>query len=231
METNNWGSDIAIAIANATLLGGDDVNQLDENGNPTKRGVSFRNGVTGKLYRSAIGDFDAGCMEIGDPSDDVKSNITVRQAHGNCDFGFYPGWSRSADEEYRVQNGSFGLSPNLAADVGYLVDGESGDAIDNGSNFNFEHNSYLGAVAPYDTDPWWSGWLYTEVEGDNCPLTSNPDQEDFDFDGRGDACDADDDNDGVEDTVDAFPKDGSETRTPMGTVLGITQTVTMTTTE
>jgi hypothetical protein len=37
---------------------------------------------------------------------------------------------------------------------------------------------------------------------DNCPNTYNPDQEDYDADGLGDACDTDDDDDGVDDEND-----------------------------
>lgn len=45
---------------------------------------------------------------------------------------------------------------------------------------------------------------------DNCPSIDNPDQANHDSDHEGDACDSDDDNDGVTDAVDAFPLDPGE---------------------
>ena len=45
---------------------------------------------------------------------------------------------------------------------------------------------------------------------DNCPAVANPDQSNHDDDALGDACDEDDDNDGVPDATDAFPLDASE---------------------
>ena len=40
---------------------------------------------------------------------------------------------------------------------------------------------------------------------DNCQADANPDQQDFDIDGQGDVCDADDDNDGADDAADCAP--------------------------
>tara|TARA_R110001592_G_scaffold258236_4_gene522042 strand:- start:15491 stop:19831 length:4341 start_codon:yes stop_codon:yes gene_type:complete len=50
----------------------------------------------------------------------------------------------------------------------------------------------------------------TNDGADNCPATLNSDQENTDGDAKGNACDADDDNDGVLDGDDAFPTNASE---------------------
>ena len=50
---------------------------------------------------------------------------------------------------------------------------------------------------------------YVANSSDNCPTDSNPDQLDTDNDGQGDACDSDDDNDGVMDLDDCAPLDAN----------------------
>ncbi|MFP6807667.1 MAG: S8 family serine peptidase [Pseudomonadales bacterium] len=55
---------------------------------------------------------------------------------------------------------------------------------------------------------------------DNCVSEFNPSQSDFDSDGIGDTCDSDDDNDGADDSEDAFPLDPSETSDTDGDGVG-----------
>ena len=46
---------------------------------------------------------------------------------------------------------------------------------------------------------------------DNCPDSYNPNQEDWDYDHMGDACDDDDDNDGIVDEKDRHPMSNKNT--------------------
>jgi hypothetical protein len=55
-----------------------------------------------------------------------------------------------------------------------------------------------------------------EDSADNCPTVANVDQANFDGDSQGDACDADDDNDGVNDDVDANPNSNTQPTVTIG---------------
>lgn len=94
--------------------------------------------------------------------------------------------------------------------------------------FDFNYGSLDGnkcyQVGGTTLNTWYNivdcaNWGFTEdADGDgvknhldNCPEIANPGQENFDADTEGDACDADDDNDGTPDVSDALPFDATET--------------------
>lgn len=76
----------------------------------------------------------------------------------------------------------------------------------------------MGFLPPFPcrgtpADP--TGWTYAtanpiEVIPDNCASVSNANQLNTDGDAQGNACDTDDDNDGVVDSADAFPLNAAE---------------------
>ena len=66
------------------------------------------------------------------------------------------------------------------------------------SYVHFDIEGVFNAVVDSDEDG-------IEDELDNCPFIANPEQENFDFDDFGDACDDDDDNDSLADSEDACP--------------------------
>ena len=67
------------------------------------------------------------------------------------------------------------MTATMAADVECLVDPLDEDPVNaGGSSFAFEMTDYVGAVDPNASSNWFSEWLLMDVEGDNCPLVSNP---------------------------------------------------------
>jgi hypothetical protein len=87
------------------------------------------------------------------------------------------------------------------------------DGVGNNTDFDDDGDTVLDSedVFPYDG----SEWIDSDNDGmgdnsDNCLLLANPDQFDTDSDSIGNACDKDDDGDGVLDSEDFFPLDGTE---------------------
>jgi hypothetical protein len=84
--------------------------------------------------------------------------------------------------------------------------GNNADTDDDGDGLGDDYDTFpLDASEQVDTDSDGIG-----DNADNCPNTSNADQLNSDDDSLGNACDTDDDNDGVADTSDAFPLDAAE---------------------
>ena len=74
----------------------------------------------------------------------------------------------------------------------------------------YEYRSVVPTHAPpYSNSDCPAGWLLTSVFSpiDNCATVPNPDQLNTDGDAQGNACDADDDNDGFLDVFDLNPLD------------------------
>ena len=82
-----------------------------------------------------------------------------------------------------------------------------GDACDFDLNNNFVPND-LEVVT--DAEPIDRDLDGISNDADNCPDVANTIQKDTDFDGQGDSCDSDDDNDQVEDAADQFPLNPTE---------------------
>ena len=87
------------------------------------------------------------------------------------------------------------------------------DGIDDRFDPDDDNDGYTDDEDSFPFDP--SEWRDTDGDligenRDNCPLVANPDQANWDNDDLGDACDADDDNDGVPDVDDLYPFDPSE---------------------
>ena len=108
------------------------------------------------------------------------------------------------DDIFDVQD-NCPLDPNAAQTD---ADGDGfGDACDFDLDNNFVPDDLEVATDANPVDRDLDG---IENDTDNCPDVVNNDQSDTDFDALGDACDPDDDNDGVEDADDRFPVNPKE---------------------
>ena len=102
---------------------------------------------------------------------------------------------------YECDNGE--LSCDAPSPAAEQCDGEDNDC-DGEADEGFPDSDGDGMADCLENDKDGDGTMDFE---DNCPYVANPQQLDFDLDGMGDACDADDDNDMVADDLDCKPKD------------------------
>ncbi len=101
----------------------------------------------------------------------------------------------------------FPNNPNETTDTDGDGIGDNADPDDDGDGI-LDEDETTDTITTTDTD---SDGDTIANDVDNCPSNYNTAQTDTDGDLEGDACDVDDDNDGVDDVDDQFPLDGGET--------------------
>ena len=178
------------SIANVTVIGGDAANSKSE------FGMRIRGSVTANIYNSAVTGYDNTCARIDDSDHDGSSataKIDTPATFTNfiCDTAGTP----FLKEDPTVASSGIvlegiSLDANLAiTNASASVAATTITAVDNGSGFVFDSTDYVGAVKAGET-PWYEGWT---LPGTVVANLSN-----------------DYDSDNVDNSVDAFPYDPTE---------------------
>ena len=137
--------------------------------------------------------------------DDINDGVEDANQNGTVDIGETDPLNSDSDGD-GINDGVEDANQNGSIDAGEtnpLNVHSDGDGIADG----VEDANQNGIVDAGETDP---RLIDSDSDGDNdnadnCPLISNPDQANNDDDSQGNACDTNDDNDALNDTVDACP--------------------------
>lgn len=205
ITANQGKSDLFVIKRSASGTGGWAVSGgSSENDTVSGLGINSNDEVVIAATLSASGTFGSKATILSGGSDAVLAGLT---SSGSWD------WAQrlaSTQNEY-----AFDLTVNMT-DEAILVGGFGG-SITQGTH-SISPTGAIDAMA-FGFDP--STLIDTDADGvpdvrDNCPTVSNPGQGNTDFDSEGDACDSDDDNDGLTDSYpDLCPRNGQYNWTSM----------------
>jgi len=171
-------------IANITILGnyGNGGSSSSES-----RAVMHREGFGGSVYRSFYGDNEIvagatgkwtnGCIDVDDEVDGdmVYGDVYLQCSSGDLWQGMDSGASGASFQEdfsNEVNGTTYDVTDGGAVDAGTLAVTASGYSSNSAydtvlSNAGLDNVSYLGAVDPSASTPFWDGWTYRDsaVEG------------------------------------------------------------------
>ncbi len=174
IEANSSDDEYAPAteavLANITIVGSEVNKAQNSNGDGLQPGMRLRGAVKASIFNTAVANFDD-CIRIDDADTDKNpatgdadgleaySDITLENIIGYCDDKFYA--KRDADSEMNLIDEAFSLTSTYAIAEPFAILDEAPAMVPvaNGSAFQFDPTTYIGAVDPTsDEAGWWEGW-------------------------------------------------------------------------
>jgi hypothetical protein len=169
IEANSSDEDYVVAtqgaVANVTIVGSEVNKVINSKGDGLQPGMRLRGSLTARIYNSAVLNFDD-CVRIddsdhdnNDATDKIASNVTLSNVIGQCDDKFYA--KRDADTEVGTVGAAVvDIDEAVALTSSTVAEIDFAEVI-NGSGFEFDNTTYVGAVAPGTSADaaWWAGWI------------------------------------------------------------------------